>query len=91
MAGRNPVDEAGFSRLSGEFGGNSGANSPPADGPRRARTHGRFGATQSARCLRVPALAATEHSAARNRAASPVIGSRFTPVHVFLPQSASNC
>ena len=40
MACDDPVLEAGFSRLSGEFGGNSGANSSELMGIRRTQTHG---------------------------------------------------
>jgi len=36
---RDPVRVAGFSRPSGEFGGNSGANSPTVDGPKHTQRH----------------------------------------------------
>src|SRR3990172_1909945 len=38
-ASQNPVHEAGFLRLSSEFGGKSGANSTELIGPRRTSRH----------------------------------------------------
>ncbi len=47
MARRSPVLEAGFSRLSGEFGGKSVANSTTLDGDRRTQRHADFGQAPS--------------------------------------------